>query len=97
MCGHAAHIGIDGHAVVVENHHQPLSGRARVVEPLISQPSGESPIPQQCRHGVVLSPQRPGPGHAQSHGHGIGGVPRHKSIVDALLRLGETRQAVQLP
>ena len=51
---HRPHIGVDGHAVVVEKDDQGLAGGAGVVEPLVGKASGEGPIPDQCQDGVVF-------------------------------------------
>ena len=54
--GHAPHVGVDGHAVVVEDHHHRLPGGPGVVEPLVGQAAGEGPVPDEGRHAVVLPP-----------------------------------------
>ncbi len=97
VCCHAAHVGINRHAVVVENHHHGLSGGPGIIESLVGQPAGKRPIPDEGRHTVVLPPQRSGPGHAQGYGHGVGRVAGHEGVVAALLRLWETGQTSQLP
>ena len=94
--GHAPHVGVDGHAVVVEDDHQGLSRGPRVVEPLVGQPPGEGPVADEGRHGIVRPRQGPGPGHAQGDGHGVGGVARHEGVVDALLRLRKAGEPSQL-
>ena len=97
MGGHAPHVGVDGHAVIVENHHQRLSGGPRVIEPLVGQAASEGPVPDQGRHGVVLPQQGAAAGHAQSHGDGVGGVAGHEGVVDTLAGLWKAREALQLP
>ena len=51
---HCPHVGIDGHAVVVEDDDQRLSAGAGVVQPLIGQPAGEGTVPDQGQDAVVL-------------------------------------------
>ena len=47
VLGKSTHVGVDGHAVVVENYNQRFPGGSGVIEPLISQPAGESTVSNQ--------------------------------------------------
>ena len=94
--GHGPHIGVDGHAVVVQNHDQGLAGGPGVIQPLIGQSPGEGPVADKGQDAVVLPPQGPGPGHAQGYGNRVGGVPGDEGVVDALMGLGKAGEAVQL-
>ena len=96
MGGHAPHVGVDGHAVVVEDHHHRLPGGPGVVEPLVGQTAGQRAVPDEGGHAVVLPGESPGPGHAQGHGHGVGGVSGDEGVVDALLRLRKAGEPSQL-
>ncbi len=96
MGGHGPHVGVDGHAVVVQNDNQGLSRGPGVVQPLVSQPPGEGSVSNEGQDPVILSPQGPSPGHAQSYGNGVGGVPGDEGVVDTLPGLGEAGEAVQL-
>lgn len=89
MAGHTAHIGVDGHAVVVENDDQRLAGGAGVVEPLEAESAAQRTVTDKRQYIVVPALQGAGAGHAQCCGHGVGGVACHKGVVDALIRLGK--------
>ena len=95
--GQAAHVGVDGHAVVVEDHDQRLAAGSGVVEPLEAQTAAHGTVADQGQHMIVLPLQGPGPGHAQGHRHGVGGMTGDKCVVDALPGLGEAGQAPELP
>ncbi|MPM75994.1 hypothetical protein SDC9_122989 [bioreactor metagenome] len=97
VAAHRPHVGVDGHAVVVQNHDQRLSGGPGVVQSLIGQTSGQRSVSDQSQHIVILLFQRPGPGHAQRHGDGIGCVARHKRVVSALIGLWKSGKAAELP
>ena len=62
--GQAAHVGVDGHAVVVEDHDQRLAAGSGVVEPLEAQTAAHGAVADQGQHMIVLPLQSPGPGHA---------------------------------
>ena len=97
MAGHTAHIGVDGHAVVVKNDDQRLAGGAGIVETLEAESAAQRTVTDKRQHIVVSALQSAGAGHAQRCGHGVGGVACHKGIVDALIRLGKAGQAAELP
>ena len=76
---HAAHVGHDGHAVVVEDNHQGLLAGPGVCQALVGKAAGESAVPQKGKDRVVLAGEGPGPGHAQGDGHRVGRIPEpHK-------------------
>ncbi|MPM56720.1 hypothetical protein SDC9_103534 [bioreactor metagenome] len=97
MPAHRPHIGVNGHAVVVQNHNQRFFGGSCIVQPLIGKSAGQRPIPDKGQNAVVLPLQCSGPGHTQRHGNGVGGVARHKRVVLALIGLWKARQAAELP
>ena len=97
VVGHTAYILGDRHAVVIEDDQQLLAALSGVGQPLVGQPAGEGTVPDQGQHLIVLPQLGPGPGHAQSHGHGVGGVSGHKGVVDALAGLGKAGDAAELP
>ena len=96
MLADGAHIGVDGHAVVIEDDDEGLAGGSGVVESLVGKAAGEGPVPDEGQDLVVLVLQRPGPGHAQGHGDGVGCVPCNEGVVNALPGLGEAGEAIQL-
>ena len=51
--GQAAHVGVNGHAVVVEKDDQGLAGGTGVVEALIGQSSGQGAVPDQRQNTVI--------------------------------------------
>ena len=71
VLGHAAHVGGDGHAVVVEDDDELLPADAGVVQALIGKAAGERAVAHQDHNVVVLPLQGPGPGHAQTHGNRV--------------------------
>ena len=93
---HAAHVGADGHAVVVEDYHDGLAADAGVGQALIGKSAGHGPVADYGRHVVALTHHGPRPGHAQRHRHGVGGVAGDKRIVVRLVRLGKAGQAAVL-
>ena len=97
VLGHRPHILSDGHAVVVEDYQQLPAALARVGQPLIGQAAGEGPVTDEGEHLIVLPQGVPGLGHAQGHGHRVGGVPGDKGVVDALIGLGKAGDAPVLP
>ena len=97
MPGQPAHIGVDRHAVVIQHHDEPLTAAAGVVQPLKAEAAAQRAVADHRQHVVVLSQQRPRPGHAQRHGHGVRRVARHKGVVLALVGLGKARQSAELP
>jgi putative MATE family efflux protein len=53
MAVHRPHVGVDGHAVVVEKDDQGLAGGTGVVEALIGQSSGQGAVPDQRQNTVI--------------------------------------------
>ena len=47
MVGKGPYIRVDGHAVVVQNHDQRLTGGSGIVEPLIRESAGECAVSNQ--------------------------------------------------
>ena len=97
MPGQPPHIGCNGHAIVVEDHDQRLAAGSGVVEPLKAQSAAHGAVADQGQDTVILSLERAGPGHTQSHRHRVGGVSGNERIVNALPWLGEAGQAAELP
>ena len=96
MRGHGPHIGVDGHAVVIQNNDEGLSGGPGVVESLVCKAAGQGAITNEGQNAVILLLQSSGPGHAQGNRHRVGGVTGNKSVVDALVGLGEAGKSIQL-
>ncbi len=93
-----AHVGRDGHLVVVEDGEElAVAGPARVVEGLVAQAARERTVAEDCRHAVVLPREVPGRGHAVGRREGRGGVARAIDVVLALGALEEPRDAAILP
>ena len=95
--GHAAHVPVDGHFVVVEDDDQRLLALRRVIQALVDHAAGGGTVAQQGDHIVVFVQQRSGPGHAQGDGHGGGGMTGHEGIGIAFTGLGEAGDAAELP
>ena len=64
MSGHGSHIGVDGHAVVIEDHDQRLPGGTGIVESLVGKTAGKGTVSDEGQNTVILMGQGPGPGHA---------------------------------
>ena len=96
MPGHAAYVGGDGHAVIIQYHDQGLPTGAGVIQALIGQAAGQSAVTHQRKDAVVLSQQGSGAGHTKGYGDGIGGVAGNERVVAALVRLGEAGKAIKL-
>ena len=84
MPGNGAHIGGDGHAVIIEHHHQRLSALASVVKSFVGKASRQRPIAQNRHHAVILVEQGSRPRHAQRHGNRLRGMSGNKRVVHAL-------------
>ena len=93
VAGNAAHIGGDGHGIVIEDHDQRLRTGSGVVQPLIAEAAGEGAVAQQGDDMVILPAQGPCPGHPQGDGNRTGGMPRGEGVADALPGLGEAGDA----
>ena len=66
--GQAAVAPADGHLVVIENHHHRLPADRQIVQRLVDHAAGSSAVSHQGDHVIVLTQQRPCPGHAQGNG-----------------------------
>ncbi|MPM58786.1 hypothetical protein SDC9_105619 [bioreactor metagenome] len=88
VLGNAAHIFGDGHPVIVKYDDERFAAFSGVGESLIGEPAGERPVADERHDAVVLFQQGSGPCHAQRHGHRVGGVAGHKSVVRRLAGLG---------
>ena len=53
MVRQSPHVGVDGHAVVVEKDDQGLAGGTGVVEALIGQSPGQGAVPDQRQNTVI--------------------------------------------
>ena len=95
MPGHPAHVGVDGHPVIVQDHDHRLVRGPGVIQSLKTQTTAQGSVTDQCQHLIVLMQQRPGPCHAQGHGHGVGGVAGDEGIVGAFPRLGESGETAE--
>ena len=97
MLRQSARILVDGHAVVVKDHHQRLAAAAGIVQALEAQAAAQRTVTDDGCHLILCAQQRPRPRHAQRHSYGIRGVPGHKRVVYALVGLGKARQSAELP
>ena len=97
MLGHAAHVIVDGHLVVVEHDDEGRLLRPRAVERLKGNAAVQGAVADDSHAGVVLAFQIPGLGVAEGGGYGRSAVTRIKSVAAALHPLGETGEPVQLP
>ena len=93
----SSHVGVDGHAVVVENHQQvSLSADTGVVEPLEGQSAGHGAVADDRHHAVFLALQLERLGDAQRGGDGDGGVAAAECVVGAFVARGKSADASHL-
>ncbi|KAF5066127.1 hypothetical protein DSECCO2_266720 [anaerobic digester metagenome] len=97
MAAHRPHVGVDGHAVVIQNHDQRLLGGSGVVQPLIGESAGQRPVPDQGQYTVILFLQRSCPSHSQRHRDRVGGMARDKRVVLTLIGLRKPGKTAELP
>lgn len=97
MIRQSPHIGVDGHAVVIQKNDHMLTGGPDVVQTLVGQSAGEGAVTDQRHDLIILVLQGPCPRHTQRHGNGVGGVAGDEGIMDAFVGLGKPGKAVQLP
>ena len=95
--GKGPHVGINGHAVVIEEHDQRFSGGPGVVKPLVGKAAGESAVSDEGQNTVILMCKASGPGHPQRHGHRIGGMSGNEGVMLTLPGLGEPGETAELP
>ena len=92
-----ANIGIDGHAVVVQNDQHVGVFHAAVVQPFKGQTSGHGPIANHshvlCAAFAIVAAAH---GHAQRRTDARAAVAHAKGVVGALAPLGESREAFVL-
>ena len=96
VLGHGAHVGRDGHLVVVEDDDEPLPHVADLVEGLEGRAAGQAPVADDGDDVEILLLLVPGHGHAQGGRQGRRGVAGVEGVVRALLAGGEAEQAVEL-
>ena len=92
-----AHVAGNGHAVVVEHHHERRVQTARVVQRFVAHAAGQRAVAHHSHDPVLFSPHIPRPRHAQGGGNGGGRVARVERVVFAFLPAGKAAQPVQLP
>ena len=92
-----AHVGVDAHVVVVEDHKELLGLQvAALVEPLEGHARRHGAVADHGDAGIVLLLEVPGLGHAQGGGDAGAGVTRPEVVVEALVPLLEAREAAVL-
>ncbi|MPM65310.1 hypothetical protein SDC9_112205 [bioreactor metagenome] len=95
VLGDTPHVFGDGHAVVVEDDNHRLAALSGVGQPFVGQAAREGAVTNEGNHAILLVPKGSGPGHAQRHRDGIGGMPGDKGVVKAFTGLGITRHAAE--
>ena len=94
---HAAHIGIDGHVVVVEHDDHGLPAGRSGRQALVGQAAGQGAVPDHRHNVVVLMGEAPRLRHTQGDGHGVRGVTRDKSVILRFPGFGEAGKPPVLP
>jgi hypothetical protein len=95
--GHSAHIGRNGHPVVVQDDDDVAFGVTGVVEPLVGEPAGERAVPYDGDH-LVGAPAEVTRGRHTERGRDRGaGVPGAELVVLALRALEKPGDAAGLP
>ena len=95
VLGPGAHVGRNGHLVVVEDDDEPLPHVADLVEGLEGRPARQASVADDGDDVEVLLLLVPGHGHAQGGRQGRRGVAGVEDVVRALLTGGEAEQAVE--
>ena len=90
--GKGAHVGGNGHLVVVEHDDELLAQVAGQVEALEGFARSQGAVADDGDDAVVLPFQIPGRGHAEGGGDGGGGVAHAEEVVGALGKAREARQ-----
>ena len=96
MSGHAAHILINGHLIIIENNDHGLTADGSIIQAFIDHTAGGGAITEKGHHVVILPQKRSGTRHAQSNGHGTGCMSGNKSIRVTFGRLRETGNTTKL-
>ena len=96
LLGQRADIPGNGHAVVIENHHERRIQTARIVQSFIAHAAGHSPIPDHCDDLVFLALHIPRPCQAHGGRNGGGGMAGIESVKRAFLAARKTAYAVYL-
>ena len=96
MRRHGAYVGIDGHAVIVDDHDDRLAGGTGVVQAFVGHTAGEGAVADQSQDAGVLVLQRSSAGHAQRNGNGVGGVACNECVMLALMGLRKARKPSEL-
>ena len=96
MLGETAHIGSDGHFVIIENDHHRFIADSHITQRLIYHTAGGCTVADQGDNIIVFLPQRSGPGHAQSNGHRAGCMACRKGIGITFRRLRKTSHSAEL-
>ena len=94
--GKRAHVFGDGHFVVIQDDQQVIQS-ADIVHALVDHAAGKGTVSDQGHDLSRLSPQLFGPGNAHRQRKRRIAVSGNKGIVFALIGVGETGNAVQLP
>ena len=97
MAADRAHIGSDGHAVVIQNDDHGLAGGSGVIQPLKAETAAQCTVTDQSDHVVVFMAHGACFRHAQRHRHRVGSMSCHKGVVNALIGLGEAGKPAKLP
>ena len=94
---HRAHVGADGHIVVVEYHDQGQARLPGVIHGLIGHAAGKGAVTDDADSGAFPARQLFGPRHTQRHRHRGGSVSRNGAVAGALRGTQKAADAVQLP
>ena len=95
MGGHTAHIGVDGHLIVVEDDHHGLPAGSSIVQGLVDHAAGGGTVTDEGDDLIVLARQLSCTGHAQGDGDGGAGVSGHEGVAVALVGLGEAGHSLE--
>ena len=90
--GHGAHVGVDGHAVVVQNDDQRFPGGAGVVEALVGKAAGQRAVSDE-RDDFAFGASARNSAKQRYRGRRMAGV---RAVIDALFALRETRDSARL-
>jgi len=94
--GQAAHVGRNGHAVVVEDHAHGRTQMARVIQGLVGHARGRTAVADHRHHLAILAGAPCGLGHTQGRRDRGARVPGSEDVVGTLAAAQEAAGPIRL-
>ena len=96
MPGHTAHIGVNGHGIIIQNNDHRLFAHSRIVQAFVGHAAGGSTVAQHGNYLMILIQEGSCPGHTQRNGHRAGCMTGNECIGITFHRLRETGHTAKL-